>query len=163
MRWRNSGVKPAARTWLVQKVMASSSRPCQWVSADCPAGAWPGAGICSRALSRASVASLTAISHCASKPFDSTSRNSVDASLVSGVAGSNLRCSRSENSLAKALREEKPKSAKRVVPSSAPSSWVHQACSRSRVSGRACNASSSSSSRASVAGTERASPRSQSI
>ena len=107
MRKRNSDAKPAARTWLVQMVMASSSVSCQSPGSVPVWPAGPATG-CSKATILANMSSSSASSHCASKPSDNTSENSSAASTVSGVVGSSFKRMRSANSLMKALRDEKP-------------------------------------------------------
>ena len=158
MRRRNSGEKPADRTWLVQKVMASSTVFCHGkIAAPCSTAAGAGS---SRPAMRCSVASSSAASNWASNASHKTSENSAEASAVSGVPGSSFWRKRSKNSLRKALREENPKSASSVVASSVSISACHHACRRCCVCARTCTASSSRLTRASDAATERQSPRS---
>ena len=64
--------------------------------------------------------------------------------MVSGVPGSHLVRRRTANSLTRAVRGAKPKSASKVVMSTVSIRRAHHACRRACNSGRACTASRNS-------------------
>ena len=105
MRKRNSAAKPAARTWLVQIVMASSNVDCQSLG---PIRSMKANGGCKACTILAHISSSSADIQRASEASDSTSENKTAASVVSGVVGKSFSRTRSANSLTNALRDEKP-------------------------------------------------------